>query len=59
MHLGQLTGIALFVAGLLALYFGLDIREGGAICAARLGAVSAALALGLYAVLQAPLTENP
>lgn len=52
-HLGQLAGIALFIAGLLVLYFALDIREGGALWAARLGAVSAAVALGLYGVLQA------
>lgn len=52
-HLGQLAGMALFVAGLLVLYFALDVRDGTAAWVARLGAVSAALALGLYGVLQA------
>lgn len=52
-HLGQFAGVALFVAGLFVLSFALDIRGGGAIWAARLGAVFAALALGLYGVLQA------
>lgn len=52
-HLGQFAGVALFVAGLLVLYFALDIRDGGAAWVARLGAVFAVLALGLYGVLQA------
>lgn len=52
-HLGQFAGMALFIAGLLVLYFALDIHNGGAAWTARLGAVSAALALGLYGVLQA------
>lgn len=52
-HLGQFAGMALFVSGLYVLYFALDIQKGGAAWAARLGAVSAALALGLYGVLQA------
>jgi hypothetical protein len=38
---------------LLVLYFGLDARAGGAAWVARLGAVSAAVSLGLYGVLQA------
>jgi hypothetical protein len=45
--------MAVIIAGLLALYFALDVRAGGAAWAARLGAVSAAVALGLYGVLQA------
>ncbi len=52
-HLGQFAGVALLVAGLLALYVSLDLRGGFAAWAARLGAVSAAVALGLYGVLQA------
>jgi hypothetical protein len=52
-HLGQFAGMAVIIAGLLALYFALDVRTGGAAWAARLGAVSAAVALGLYGVLQA------
>src|SRR5215217_8228435 len=52
-HLGQFVGMAVIIAGLLVLYFALDIRPGGAAWVARLGAVSAAVALGLYAVLQA------
>lgn len=52
-HLGQFAGIALFVAGLLVLYHALGIQAGGAGWVARFGGISAALALGLYAVLQA------
>ena len=53
MHLGQFVGMAVIIAGLLVLYFALDIRDGGAAWVARLGAVFAAVALGLYGVLQA------
>ncbi|MFJ2033662.1 DUF4386 family protein [Streptosporangium sp. NPDC087985] len=52
-HLGQFAGMAVIIAGLLALYFALDVRAGGAAWVARLGAVSAGVALGLYGVLQA------
>lgn len=52
-HLGQFAGMAVMIAGLLALYFALDVRARGAAWVARLGAVSAAVALGLYGVLQA------
>jgi hypothetical protein len=52
-HLGQFVGMAVITAGLLVLYFALDIRAGGAAWVARLGAVSATVALGLYGVLQA------
>jgi hypothetical protein len=52
-HLGQFAGMAVITAGLLVLYFALDVRVGGAAWVARLGAVSAAVALGLYGVLQA------
>jgi hypothetical protein len=52
-HLGQFVGMAVIIAGLLVLYFALDLRAGAAAWVARLGAVSAAVALGLYGVLQA------
>ncbi|MDQ0618736.1 DUF4386 family protein [Arthrobacter globiformis] len=52
-HLGQFVGVGLLVAGLLVLYRALDLRAGAAAWTARLGAVCAATALGLYAVLQA------
>jgi hypothetical protein len=52
-HLGQFAGMAVIIAGLLVLYFVLDVRVGGAAWVARLGAVAAAVALGLYGVLQA------
>ena len=52
-HLGQFAGMAVIIAGLLVLYFALDVRAGGAAWVARLGVVSAAVALGLYGVLQA------
>jgi hypothetical protein len=52
-HAGQFLAMAVMIAGLIALYYALDIRAGGAALAARLGAVSAAVALTLYAVLQA------
>src|SRR3954454_1500208 len=45
--------MAVIIAGLLVLYFALDLRGGGAAWMARLGAVSATVALGLYGVLQA------
>jgi hypothetical protein len=52
-HLGQFAGMAVMIAGLLVLYFALDVHVGGAAWVARLGAVSAAVALGLHGVLQA------
>jgi hypothetical protein len=52
-HLGQFFGKAVITAGLLVLYFALDAGAGGASWAARLGTVSAAVALALYGVLQA------
>lgn len=53
LHIGQFTGLALLVAGLLALHHALNIENGRGAWSARLGAVSAAMALGLYGVLQA------
>lgn len=52
-HLGQFAGMAVIVAGLLALHASLAVRGGAAAWLARLGAVSAGVALGLYGVLQA------
>jgi Domain of unknown function (DUF4386) len=52
-HLGQFAGMAVIIAGLVVLYSVLDVRAGGAAWVARLGAVAAAVALGLYGVLQA------
>jgi hypothetical protein len=52
-HLGQFVGMAVIIAGLLVFYFALNVKAGGAAWEARLGAVSAVVALGLYGVLQA------
>lgn len=52
-HVGQFLAMAVITAGLVALYYTCDIRGGGAAWGARLGAGSAVVALGLYAVLQA------
>lgn len=52
-HLAQFAGIAVIIAGLLALHVALGIRAGAAAWLARLGAVFASVALGLYGVLQA------
>jgi hypothetical protein len=45
--------MAILLAGLLALFFALHLREGAARWAGRFGAASAVLALALYGVLQA------
>src|SRR3954447_589348 len=52
-HLGQFAGMAILLAGLLALFFALDLPAGTAKWAGRLGAASAAATLALYGVLQA------
>jgi hypothetical protein len=52
-HLGQFAGMAVIVAGLLALFVALRAGRGGAGWLGRFAAVSAGAALGLYAVLQA------
>jgi hypothetical protein len=52
-HLAQFAGMALLIAGLLALWFALNVREGAIAWAARFGAVSVLAALALYAALQA------
>jgi hypothetical protein len=51
-HLGQFAGMAVIIAGLIVLHFALDLPAGRA-WVGRLGAVCAAVALGLYGVLQA------
>jgi hypothetical protein len=52
-HAGQFLAMAVMVAGLVALSYALNARSGGAALTARLGAVSAGVALALYAGLQA------
>ena len=52
-HLGQFAGMALLLAGLLALFFALDVRAGAARWAGRFGAAATVVALALYGVLQA------
>ena len=52
-HLGQFAGMAVIIAGLVALYVALGLRAGAAAWLARLGAVFAGAALALYGVLQA------
>ena len=52
-HLAQFGGMALLLAGLLALCFALDDQAGLARWAGRFGAASAVAALALYGVLQA------
>lgn len=52
-HLGQFAGMAILLAGLLALFFTLDVQAETARWAGRFGAASAAATLALYGVLQA------
>lgn len=52
-HLGQFAGIALIIAGLLVLFFALNVHTGLLGWAGRCGASFALVALGLYGVLQA------
>ena len=52
-HLGQFVGMAVIIAGLLVLFFALNVHAGTPGWAARFGAVSAVVALALYGVLQA------
>jgi hypothetical protein len=52
-HVGQFAGMAILLAGLLALLFALDLRDGTARWTGRFGAASAVAALALYGVLQA------
>jgi hypothetical protein len=52
-HLGQFIGMALLLAGLMALNSALNLRDGALAWISRLGASFSAIALGLYGVLQA------
>jgi hypothetical protein len=52
-HLGQFAGMALIIAGLVALFYALRLRPGAAGWISRFGVGAAVVALGLYAVLQA------
>ena len=52
-HLGQFAAMAILLAGLLALFFALDLQPGAARWAGRFGAASAVAALALYGALQA------
>ena len=52
-HIAQFAGMALLLAGLLALSFALDVQAGTASWAGRFGAASAVAALALYGALQA------
>jgi hypothetical protein len=52
-HLGQFAAVAILLAGLLALFFALDVQAGRASWAGRFGAASAAATLALYGVVQA------
>ncbi len=52
-HLGQFACMAILLAGLLALYFALDVQDGTATWAGRFGAASAVAGLALYGALQA------
>ena len=53
MHLGQFVAMAVLLAGLLVLFFALDVQTGTVRWAGRFGAASAVVALALYGVLQA------
>jgi hypothetical protein len=52
-HLGQFGGMLTFIVGLLVLRVAIGMQGGVPALVARLGAVLAAVALGLYGVLQA------
>src|SRR5437667_1623770 len=52
-HLGQFAGIAVIIAGLLVLFFALNVLHGTPGWMGRFAAVAAVVALALYGVLQA------
>ena len=52
-HVGQFAAMAILLAGLLALFFALDVQTGTARLAGLFGAASAVAALALYGALQA------
>ena len=53
LHVGQFAAMAILLAGLLALFYALDVLNETARWAGRFGAASAVAALALYGVLQA------
>jgi hypothetical protein len=52
-HLGQFVGMAVIIAGLVALFFALNVQSGTPGWVGCFGVVSAVVALALYGVLQA------
>lgn len=52
-HVGQFAATAIVIAGLVALFFALDVRASAPRWAARFGAGSAVVALALYGVVMA------
>jgi len=52
-HLGQFASMMVIIAGLLVLFFALNVHVGGPGWVNRFGAVAAVVALALYSVLQA------
>ncbi len=52
-HLGQFAAMAILLAGLLALFFALDVQDATARWVGRFGAASSVVALALYGALQA------
>lgn len=52
-HIGQFAAMALLVAGLLALFYALDVQDDTARWTGRFGAAAAVVALALYGTLQA------
>lgn len=52
-HLGQFVAMAIFLAGLFALFFALDVQTEAARWASRFAAASTVAALALYGVVQA------
>ncbi len=52
-HLGQFVGTAVIIAGLLVLFFALNVSEGTPRWLGLFGAIAAGVALALYGVLQA------
>ncbi len=51
-HLGQFVGMTVVIAGLVALFFALNVQSGTPGWAGRFGAISAVVTLALYGVLQ-------
>src|SRR5919199_15591 len=52
-HFGQFVFMAVFLGGLLVLFFALDVRSGALGWVGRFAAVSVVVAVALYGVLQA------